>query len=167
MPCGVAECADFRTLCPLPPKSPKPHEDGITMNLKSLSLLAFTACILLGGCQTGPSFPKNSVLVSASQNQSQVTLRPGQMLILQLERNPTTGYIWQLTQQINQAVLMSDGTKDFQTASERASGSNLEMQYLRFVAQSRGEVQINLNYIQADVGPRPDSAHFILDVIVE
>lgn len=137
------------------------------MNLKALSLLAFATCMLLVACQTGPSLPKDAVLVSASQNQGQVTIRPGQMLVLQLERNPTTGYIWQLTRQIDQAVLMSDGTKDFQTASERASGSNLEMQFLRFVAQSRGEVQINLNYIQADVGPRPDSAHFILDVIVE
>jgi predicted secreted protein len=137
------------------------------MNLKSLSLLAFATCMLLTACQTGPKLPKNAVLVSASQNEGQVTIQTGQMLILQLERNPTTGYIWQLTQQINQAVLMSDGTKDFQTASEKATGSNLEMQYLRFVAQSRGEVRLNLNYIQADVGPRPDSAHFILDVIVE
>ena len=137
------------------------------MNFKSLSILGFAACMLLAACQTGPKLPKNSVLVSASQNGGQVTIQAGQMLILQLERNPTTGYLWQLTQQIDQAVLMSDGTKDFQTESEKASGSNLEMQYLRFVAQSRGQVRLNLNYIQADVGPRPDSAHFILDVTVE
>ena len=87
------------------------------MNLKVLSLLAFATCILLAACQTGPTLPKNAVLVSASQNQGQVTIQTGQMLVLQLERNPTTGYLWQLTQQIDQAVLMSDGTKDFQTAS--------------------------------------------------
>lgn len=130
-----------------------------------VSLLA--ACVLLIGCQTGPTLPKDAVVVTVTENGQQVGLRSGQMLVVELERNPTTGYAWQLLQEVDQGILMPDGTKDWKTEQERAAQSNLEMQMLRFVAQGQGQTTLQLNYVQPEVGPTTNTTNFTVYVTVE
>ncbi|MCH2161401.1 MAG: protease inhibitor I42 family protein [Phycisphaerales bacterium] len=131
------------------------------------SLLLLLSGLLLVGCQTGPTLPKGATMVTVRDNGSRVTLQTGQAIVIELERNPSTGYVWQLVRQVDQGILMPDGTKDWKTAEERASQSNLEMQLLRFVAQGSGTATLQLNYVQPDVGPTADTANFTVYVTVE
>ena len=130
------------------------------------SLFLATAC-LLNGCATGPSLPSNAVQIGPSQNNSRVTLKPGQMLVIELERNPSTGYIWQFIDTPNQEVVLSDNTLTYQTSQQIADEDNIAEQYLRFVAQQPGETNIRLNYVRPEVGPSASAPIYTIHVVVE
>ena len=132
-----------------------------------LPAVLLAAMTLLAGCQTGPTLPKNAVVVTVTDNGKELTLQSGQTLVVELERNPSTGFAWQLVQEVDQGILMSDGTRDWKTPEERAAQSNLEMQLLRFVAQGVGRTTLQLNYVQPDRGPTSNSPTFTVYVRVE
>ena len=132
-----------------------------------LHLLILSSMVILIGCQTGPTLPKGAVVVTVTDNGREVVLQSGQTLVVELERNPSTGFTWQLVQEVDQGILMSDGTRDWKTAEERAAQSNLEMQLLRFVAQGLGRTTLQLNYVQPDIGPTGNPATFTLHIEVE
>ena len=132
-----------------------------------LPILLLFASVFVAGCQTGPPLPRNAVVVTVTDNGSAVTLQSGQTMVVELERNPSTGYVWQLTEQVDQGIIMPDGTRDWKTEQERAAQSNLEMQMLRFVAQGQGETTLQLNYVRPEVGPTANTANFTVQVTVE
>jgi predicted secreted protein len=130
------------------------------------SLLA-AAVLLLAGCANGPSIPSDAKRIGAESDRGRVTLTPGQMLVIDLQRNPSTGFVWQLIAWPSQAVLLSDGTQDFTTAKQRRSKNNVEEQLLRFIAQQPGETNVHLNYIQAGQGPNENTRTFQVHVVVK
>ena len=135
----------------------------------------FGASLLLGfflvvatACQSTPGgIPANAVLITAAQNGGAVSVSPGQMLVVELSGNPSTGYVWQLVQTPSAQFLLPDGTKQFQTDAERASQSQIKTQFIRFVAQEAGELTLELNYVIPSVGPQPDTRRFSVDVVIE
>jgi len=134
----------------------------------SLLLLALLSSVLfMSGCAAGPSIPSDAIRIGADAHGGRVTLKPGQMLVIDLQRNPTTGFIWQLLAWPDQAVLMPDGTQDFTTRTQRRAQDSIEEQLLRFIAQQPGETNLRLNYIRVGQGPTADTRMFQVHVIVK
>jgi predicted secreted protein len=132
------------------------------------SLLLGFVLIATTACQSTPGgIPANAVVVTAAQNGGAVSVKPGQMLVIELSGNPETGYVWQLVQTPSAQYLLPDGTKQFQSDSARASASQIETQYIRFVAQEAGELTLELNYVIPSVGPQAETRRFSVDVVIE
>jgi predicted secreted protein len=131
-------------------------------------VVLFSTAMMLcnAGCQTGPTLPSDAVRVTQDQNNSSITLTSGKMLIIELERNPSTGYVWQLIEMPNQAVLLPDGTKDWRKSQPGGGDSNIETQYIRFVGEQPGETNIRLNYIRANLSPDESTPTFTVHVKV-
>lgn len=129
--------------------------------------LAIAISVLLVGCHSGPTLPSNAVRIGPAENNGQVTLKTGQMLVIELQRNPSTGYTWQLITDVNQSVIMRDGTKSYQTSEQKSLDDNIEEQLLRFVAQEPGETNIRLNYIQPQFPPNASTPTYTVHVVVE
>ena len=132
-----------------------------------LLALALATGVFAIGCDSGPKIASNAVRIGPAENNGRVTLQPGQMLVIQLDRNPSTGYTWQLISEVNQAVIMRDGTKGYQTSQQQSVHDNIEEQLLRFVAQEPGETNIRLNYVQPEFGPTGQTATYTVHVIVK
>jgi inhibitor of cysteine peptidase len=124
--------------------------------------------ILIGGCRSTPSgIPADAVVAGAAENGSTIRLRSGQMLVIELQSNPSTGYVWQLVREPNAQYLLVDGTKTRQSNAERANESQIETQYIRFVAQEAGETELELNYVIPAAGPGPDTRRYTLELVIE
>jgi inhibitor of cysteine peptidase len=124
--------------------------------------------ILIGGCRSTPSgIPADAVVAGAAENGSTIRLRSGQMLVIELQSNPSTGYVWQLVREPNAQYLLVDGTKTRQSDAERANESQIETQYIRFVAQEAGETELELNYVIPAAGPGPDTRRYTLELVIE
>ena len=133
-----------------------------------LSTVLFTVTLIAihlvcnTGCQTGPALPADAVRVTQDQNNSSITLASGKMMIIELQRNPSTGYVWQLIEMPNQAVLLPDGTKDWKTSQAGTGDSNIETQYIRFVGEQPGETNVRLNYIRPNLSPNESTPTFTI-----
>ena len=128
-------------------------------------LLMFVSVCLYTGCQSGPALPANAVRVTQDQNNQSVTLASGQTLVIELQGNPSTGYTWQMVQMPNQAVLLPDGTKEA-NSSAYGNDSNVETQYIRFVATQPGETNVSLNYVRPNLGPNESTPTFSIHIEV-
>ena len=60
-----------------------------------------------------------------------------------------------------------DGTKTRQSDAERANESQIETQYIRFVAQEAGETTLALNYVIPALGPGPETRKYTLEIEIE
>ena len=123
---------------------------------------------MIGGCSSTPAgIPADAVVAGLNENGSTVRLRSGQMLVIKLQSNPSTGYVWQLVREPNARYLLVDGTKTRQSDAERANESQIETQYIRFVAQEAGETTLDLNYVIPAAGPGPETRRYTLDLVIE
>ena len=123
---------------------------------------------MIGGCSSTPAgIPADAVVAGLNENGSTVRLRSGQMLVIKLQSNPSTGYVWQLVREPNARYLLVDGTKPRQSDAERANESQIETQYIRFVAQEAGESTVDLNYVIPAAGPGPETRRYTLDLVIE
>ena len=123
---------------------------------------------MIGGCSSTPAgIPADAVVAGLNENGSTVRLRSGQMLVIKLQSNPSTGYVWQLVREPNARYLLVDGTKTRQSDAERANESQIETQYIRFVAQEAGESTVDLNYVIPAAGPGPETRRYTLDLVIE
>ena len=100
-------------------------------------LLGLAAC---SGKQSAP------LTVTGQNNGQTVTLKPGQVLVVRLESNPTTGYAWQLLA-ADPAVIKQVGEAGFTPAPVATgvvgAGGTAEW---RFAAAGEGTTTIILNY---------------------
>lgn len=136
-------------------------------DLVLMSVLVF-ATIVIAGCNSGPSgIPSDAVVVGPEENGTVVRLRSGQMLVVELSANPSTGFVWQLVREPNAQYLLVDGTKTRQSDAERANESQIETQYIRFVAQEAGETTLALNYVIPALGPGPETRKYTLEIEIE
>ena len=136
------------------------------------SMATATAVVLLSvvinGCSATPAgIPADAVVAGANENGSTMRLRSGQMLVIELQSNPSTGYVWQLVREPNAQYLLVDGTKTRQSDTERANESQIETQFIRFVAQEAGETTLEMNYVIPANGPGPETRRYTLDLVIE
>ena len=83
------------------------------------SLFALLACALLAGCTTAHS-PKT---ISPADTDRQITLAVGQVLVIELPGNPTTGYTWTAKKIDGDALTrLGDGVYKQNPAPERMEG---------------------------------------------
>ena len=110
--------------------------------------------------------PGGDVVLSAEDDGTAVELNPGQMLVVALESNPTTGYRWEVSE-VDKSVLTQVGGAEFQEApkeDEQMVGVG-GTETFRF-ASAPGSTTLTLVYHRSwetDVEP---AATFSVDVTV-
>jgi inhibitor of cysteine peptidase len=107
--------------------------------------------LVLAGCGPATNLPagvtSGEVSLSEKDGGGQVEVRVGQVLVLTLESNPTTGYSWEIVE-VNDSVLRRAGEPEFKAASEQdpaplgAGG----VEVFRFEAVGAGETRLELVY---------------------
>jgi inhibitor of cysteine peptidase len=123
----------------------------------SISVLLVTFA-LLAGCIS------NEVKLGVSDNGSQIKLNKGQMLVITLEANPTTGYTWEVAES-NTSIMRQVGAIEFQSESSAPGAGGV--QTLHFEAVNAGQTPLKLVYHrpwEKDVEPLKT---FSLQVVVQ
>lgn len=119
-------------------------------------------------CQSGPSpaAPPGSVLVTAADNGGVVKLVTGQLLLVEMLANPSTGEVWEMASPPNELVIVPDGTRLVQTPAQASFQQEVRTQQLRFVAQAPGQTSLTLRYVRPQA-PSPTAPTFRIEVVVE
>ena len=117
------------------------------MNIKTFLFLAAAAvCIFFfTGCRPAPK-TTGAVTVDSSSSGGEVTVPLDQILIVQLQSNPTTGYSWGVLE-CDLAVLQPLGDPEYvasQPGKQIAGSGGHEI--FRFQPQSTGETTLKLGY---------------------
>ncbi len=111
--------------------------------------------------------PDEEVHVDANDADGQVELEQGQILVVTLESNPTTGYRWEVAE-IQESILEQMGEAEFkpsQTGEPPISGAG-GWEIFRFKAISAGQMTLQLVYLQPWVeGVEPINT-FSIEVVV-
>jgi inhibitor of cysteine peptidase len=115
--------------------------------------------ILLSGC-TG----KSTVNVNESQNGTSIDLQTGDMLVITLDGNPTTGYQWEM--QPN-----TDGIVELQGDPEYNSGGNQVGSGGKYSfnveAVKAGTTRVDLKYYRSFEAGVPPIQTFSIDITVK
>lgn len=108
-----------------------------------LAAALLAVLILAAGC----GGPGGEVEVGGQDNGGQVALKQGQVLVVSLESNPTTGYSWEVAE-IDDAVLKQKGEVEYQQADAgdppKVGVGGVET--FRFEAQGAGTASLKLVY---------------------
>lgn len=94
--------------------------------------------VLAAGCG-----PAKEVKLDASDNGRQVELQKGQALVITLESNPTTGFMWEVVE-LEESILRQIGEAEFQSESEAVGAGGTET--FRFEAVKAGQMALKLVY---------------------
>lgn len=94
---------------------------------------------------SGPSTPgiDAEVRIDGSRDGGQVTLLRGQVLVLALDANPSTGFTWEV-EQLDTSILRQLGLPMFQPGSDLMGAGGT--QTFRFQSLRSGETDIRLAY---------------------
>ena len=103
---------------------------GLTLLLAALAMAA--------GCR--PS----EVKVGADDNGREIELRKGQILVVTLEANPTTGYTWEVAEPLDEQILRPVGEVEFTPESDLVGAPGVQV--LRFEAVKAGQTALELVY---------------------
>jgi inhibitor of cysteine peptidase len=97
---------------------------------------------LFSGCGT------NGSSLTDADNGKQISMRPGEILTLTLESNPTTGYSWQVME-LDSAVLTQEGDPEYKQSSgaEGLVGAG-GTETFRFKAVGSSETTLELGYMR-------------------
>ena len=124
-----------------------------------LFLSAFCYLILLSGC-----VGKSTVNVNESQNGSSVDLQTGDMLVITLDGNPTTGYQWEM-------LPNTDGIVELQGDPEYKSGGNQVGSGGKYKfnvkAVKAGTTRVDLKYYRSFEAGVPPIQTFSIDISVK
>lgn len=113
-------------------------EMEVSMSVKNIFVILF---FVLCFCGCGYLFSNNTIIVGQQDSKSIITLNKGQTLKIELDENPTTGYVWQL-----KGILDSNSLKlvkdEYKVASDKlgAGGKRIFI----FNALGRGECAIEI-----------------------
>jgi inhibitor of cysteine peptidase len=124
------------------------------------ALFLLATLVAAAGCGPAPS----EVKLTDQDNGSQVNLRPGQNLIVELAANPTTGYEWALAADPDAAVLKVLGHEYKAPASSRVGAGGTDT--WRFQAAGSGQVTLKLVY-RRPWDEQDMASDFSVNVIVE
>jgi inhibitor of cysteine peptidase len=164
---GIVDCADMCIMVdhwgedyPLCDIGPTPLGDGI-VDVQDLIVLAEH---LFEGI---PQVEPEEVNVDENDDGSQVELEQGQILVVTLESNPTTGYRWEVAE-IQESILEQMGEAEFkpsQTGEPPMTGAG-GWEIFRFKAISAGQMTLQLVYRRSwEEGVEPINT-FSLQVVV-
>jgi inhibitor of cysteine peptidase len=121
--------------------------------------LAASAC---GSSRAGGS--AGEISLGDQDDGAQVDLQKGQVLVITLESNPSTGYSW-ATQGVEGRILAQVGEAEFQAKSSLVGASGAEV--LRFKAAGTGQTTLELAYRRPwEQGVAPEK-RFTLQVVVK
>jgi inhibitor of cysteine peptidase len=106
---------------------------------------AAMACLLMaviltaiGGCAA-----QTALALEAEDNGTEITLQEGQVLVITLPGNPSTGYSWVLADSEG-AIVRQVGEPEFKADSELVGAPGTLT--LRFEAVEEGEMELTLEY---------------------
>ena len=118
----------------------KRMEEGDSKMVTRICIIAVLlgALVLLVACSSSKEFK-----LDADDNGRQIELEKGQILVITLEANPTTGYIWEIAKH-EQHVLRQVGEAGFEPESEAIGAQGI--QTLRFEAVNVGKTALKLVY---------------------
>ena len=119
-------------------------------------VLAVTFFSLASSCnQDTPSTPSISaeVEIDGSANGQQVTIINGQVLIVSLASNPSTGFIWEVSE-VDGAVLQQLGIPRFEAGTTGLGAEGVQI--FEFRSINSGQTELNMVYIRAfEEDPEP------------
>lgn len=118
----------------------------------------FLGMALLSGCGT------NRMHLTNADNGKQVAVKSGDVIVVTLESNPTTGFSWQLTEMDN-AVLKQVGEVKYESDGRNIPGAG-GTETFRFEAVSAGEVALTLWYMRPWESVQPLET-FTIQVVVQ
>ena len=103
-----------------------------------VAVFAGTLMAAISGCsgQTG-------LVLEAKDEGRQIELQKGQILTINLEGNPTTGYTWELVES-EDAIVRQVGEAEFKADSDLVGAGGV--QTLRFEAVREGQMELTLVY---------------------
>ena len=101
-------------------------------------IIVLLAILLLA---TGCGSSSNEIKLDVDDNGGKVEMKAGQVLVISLESNPTTGYAWEVVG-LEEGALMQSGDPEFKSDSD-APGSG-GVQTFRFKAAEAGEIELKL-----------------------
>ncbi len=134
------------------------------MKIKTLQTtftFLLASMLVLAACS--PS--SNEVEIGADANGTQVELKAGQVLVISLASNPSTGYGWHVAE-IDEAILEQVGEPEFiqeQTDEQVVGAGGTET--LRFEAVGSGTTTLTLTYDRAWEDLPPEET-FTVTVVV-
>lgn len=124
---------------------------------RAVSALLLASLVLLAGCGAGELAPADTpepganpdreVILTVEDNGGQVSLDQGQVLVVSLASNPTTGYRWDVVE-VDESILRQEGDAEFvapeagATPLVGAGGTEI----FRFVVAGGGETELTLAY---------------------
>lgn len=106
----------------------------------TLFITLIPVMLLAAGCSPA------STPLTMSDNGRQVTLHPGDRLVIALEGNPSTGYTWEVVQ-VDSSLLSEQGPVQFKAASTGLVGAP-GIQTLTFKALKAGTATLTLGYLR-------------------
>jgi len=106
--------------------------------LLALGLVIILSALIFTGCG-----PAKEVKLDANDNGRQIDLQKGQTLVITLESNPTTGFMWEVVE-LDESILRQMGEAEFQPESEALGAGGTET--FRFQAMSPGQAALKLVY---------------------
>ena len=113
---------------------------------------------ILTGCST------NGMRLTDADNGKQVAVKSGDVIVVTLESNPTTGFSWQLTE-MNNTVLKQVGEVKYESDGRNIPGAG-GTETFRFEALSTGEVALTLWYMRPWESVQPLKI-FTIQVVVQ
>ena len=106
----------------------------------------------------------NKVSISSEANLSKIVLEKGQVLVLKLATNPTTGYDWEIVG-LDSAILQQKGDVAYKSDSALIGSGGVDI--WTFEAVKSGQTHLSLTYHRSwekDIAPMET---FDLDIVVK
>ncbi len=128
-----------------------------------LGLFALTILLLLGACGRSA----HQVVLTEGDNGRAITLKAGDVLVVRLAANPTTGYTWTLAA-VDEAVLHPAGEAGYtpEPAAQGRVGAGGTAEW-RFVAAGNGTTTLELLYTRPWETPSQPGKTFSVTVTVQ
>ena len=146
-------------------------EIAMSTQLKTLLIIVLLAALfVLPGCAvlnaSGASDAKE-VAVGLAEDGKQVELRPGQVLVVTLDSNVTTGYSWTVAANDNTVLAAAgdpvyNGPEDQKPLVVGAGGTET----FRFTASAAGSTTLRLEYHRPWEVDQPAAQAYTLQVVV-
>ena len=143
----------------------------MSTRIKTLSIIILLiAMFVMAGCavlNAAGASGDNEVAVGIAQDGQQVELRQGQVLVVTLDSNPTTGYSWTVAT-VEPTILVQAGDPVYNAPDEQkaplvgAGGSET----FRFTTSASGSATLRLEYRHPWEKNQPAAQTYTLQVVV-